>query len=99
MSNKNKAIIVICVILLILALFESFSITIQDRLTNGDDPSAPTIFKLAGLNAVMGGLFLVMGRCVPKEKKKTHYILIGLGIWNTLGGILGIVIAATMQSV
>jgi hypothetical protein len=97
MSSKNKAIIVICVILLILALFESFSITIQDRLTNGDDPSAPAIFKLAGLNTVIGVLFLVMGRCVPNEKKKAHCFLIGFGIWNALGGILGVVIAATMH--
>ena len=97
MSNKSKVIIVICAVLLILALFESFSITIQDRLTNGDDPSAPAIFKLAGLNTVMGVLFLVMGRSVPKEKKKVHYFLIGFGIWNALGGIIGLVIAATMR--
>ena len=84
-------------ILLILALFESFSITIQDRLTNGDDPSAPAIFKLAGLNTVMGGLFLAMGLCVPTEKKTARYILMGLGIFNIAGGILGLVIAATMR--
>lgn len=97
MSNRNKVIIVICIILLILTFFEAQVITAQDRLTNGGKPSAPAVFKLAGLNTVMGGLFLAMGRCVPKEKKKAHYLLIGIGLWNVLGGILSFVIAATMQ--
>ena len=97
MSNRKKVIIVICVILLILAFFAASVITARDQLTNGGKPSVPAAFKLAGLNAVMGCLFLVMGRCVPKERKKTHYFLIGFGLWNALGGILGIVIAATMR--
>ena len=96
MKTKNKVIIVICVILLMLAFVEAQVITAQDQLTNGGKPSAPAVFKLAGLNTIMGGLFLVMGRCVPKEKKKVHYILVGLGIWNIAGGILGAVIVATM---
>lgn len=97
MSNRKKVIIVICAILLILAFFEASVITARDQLTNGGKPSMPAVFKLSGWNAVMGGLSLVMGRCVPKEKKTVRYILIGLGIWNIAGGILGLVIAATMR--
>ena len=97
MSCRKKIIIVICVILLLLAFVEAQVISVQDQLTSGGKPSAPAVFKLAGLNMVMGGLSLVMGRCVPKERKKTHYFLIGFGLWNALGGILGIVIAATMR--
>lgn len=97
MSNKSKIIIVICVILLILAFFEASVITARDQLTNGGKPSAPAVFKLSGLNAVMGVLSLVMGICVPKEKKIAHYLLVGLGIWNIVGGIFGLVIAATMR--
>ena len=97
MSNRKKVIIVICVILLILAFFEASVITARDQLTNGGKPSAPAVFKLSGLNAVMGGLLLTMGLCVPKEKKPARYILMGLGIWNIVGGIFGLVIAATMR--
>ena len=97
MSNRKKVIIVICVILLILAYFEASVITARDQLTNGGKPSAPAAFKLAGLNTAMGGLLLAMGLCVPKEKKTAHYLLVGLGIWNIVGGIFGLVIAATMR--
>ena len=97
MSNRKKVIIVICVILLILAFFEASVITARDQLTNGGKPSVPAAFKLAGLNTVMGGLLLAMGLCVPKEKKTARYILMGLGIFNIAGGVLGLVIAATMR--
>ena len=96
MSCRKKIIIVICVILLLLAFVEAQVISVQDQLTSGGKPSAPAVFKLAGLNMVMGGLSLVMGRCVPIEKKTVRCILIGLGIWNIAGGIIGLVIAATM---
>ena len=97
MSNRKKVIIVICVILLILAFFEASVIAAKDQLTNGGRPSAPAVFKLSGLNAVMGGLLLAMGLCVPTEKKTARCILMGLGIFNIAGGILGLVIAATMR--
>ena len=97
MSNRKKVIIIICVILLILAFFEASVITARDQLTNGGKPSTPAVFKLSGWNAVMGGLLLTIGLCVPKEKKTARYILMGLGIWNIAGGIFGLVIAATMR--
>ena len=97
MSNRKKVIIVICVILLILAFFAASVITARDQLKNGGKPSVPAAFKLAGLNTVMGGLLLATGLCVPKEKKTARYILMGLGIWNIAGGIIGLVIAATMH--
>ena len=97
MSNRKKIIIVICAILLILAFFEASVITARDQLTNGGKPSTPAVFKLSGWNAVMGGLLLTIGLCVPKEKKTVRCILIGLGIWNIAGGIFGLVIAATMR--
>ena len=97
MSNKSKVIIVICAILLILAFFEASVITARDQLSNGGKPTTPAVFRLSGLNTVMGGLLLTIGLCVPKEKKTARYILMGLGIWNIAGGIFGLVIAATMR--
>ena len=95
MSKKQKTTLIICSILAaidyVLAKSVSFS-HIQSHGTKITD--FPELLRVTGFSLILGVLFIIMSRCVPKSTHKTaHFILAFIGWTNLIGSIIALVLS------
>ncbi len=95
MSKKQKTTLIICSILaaIVYVLAKSFSFShIQSHGTK--ITTFPELLRVTGFSLILGVLFIIMSRCVPKSTQKTaHFILAFIGWTNLIGSIVAIVLS------
>lgn len=95
MTRKQKTTLILCSILAAIdyVLAKSFSFShIQSHGTK--ITTFPDLLRVTGFSLILGVLFIIMSRCVPKAAHKTaHFLLAFIGWTNLIGSIIAIVLS------
>lgn len=95
MSKKQKTTLIICSILAAIVYVLARSFSFSHIQSHGTKITAfPDLLRVTGFSMILGVLFIIMSRCVPKSTQKTaHFILAFIGWTNLIGSIVAIVLS------
>ncbi len=95
MNKKQKTTLVICIILAAIVYVIARGFSVSHILEHGTKITTfPDLLRVMGFSMILGVLFIIMSRCVPKATYKTvHFILAFIGWWNVIGSIAAILLS------